>query len=58
MLTPEQREKLRELRPLQLHRPAPLAGWADPTRAPGRSASVPGSRAQTPRLAVYGQIWL
>lgn len=25
-LTPEQREKLRELRPLRLHRPAPLAG--------------------------------
>jgi Spy/CpxP family protein refolding chaperone len=26
ILTPEQREKLRELRPLRLHRPAPLAG--------------------------------
>ena len=26
ILTPEQREKLRELRPLSLHRPAPLAG--------------------------------
>jgi Spy/CpxP family protein refolding chaperone len=25
VLTPEQREKLRELRPLRLHRPAPLA---------------------------------
>jgi Spy/CpxP family protein refolding chaperone len=25
ILTPEQREKLRELRPLRLHRPAPLA---------------------------------
>jgi Spy/CpxP family protein refolding chaperone len=26
ILTPEQREKLRELRPLRMHRPAPLAG--------------------------------
>ena len=26
LLTPEQREKLRELRPLRLHHPAPLAG--------------------------------
>jgi Spy/CpxP family protein refolding chaperone len=26
VLTPEQREKLRELRPMRLHRSAPLAG--------------------------------